>query len=71
VKRIRETNLTGILSRVAGLPGKQFEIALDVMPGAAKIGVLTNDIDPSDLIHRRELEAAAAKIGVVLGSGRY
>jgi putative ABC transport system substrate-binding protein len=60
------TNLTGILSRVAGLPGKQFEVALDVMPGAAKVGALVNDIDPSGLIQRRELEAAAAKIGVIL-----
>ena len=59
-------NLTGILSRVAGLPGKQLEIALDVIPGAAKIGAFVNDIDPSGLIQRRELEAAAAKIGVIL-----
>jgi putative tryptophan/tyrosine transport system substrate-binding protein len=60
------TNLTGILSRVAGLPGKQFEIALDVIPQAAKIGALVNDIDPSGLIQRRELETAAANIGVIL-----
>ena len=60
------TNVTGILARVAGLPGKQFEIALDIMPGAGKIGALVNDIDPSGLIQRHELEAAAAKIGVIL-----
>jgi putative ABC transport system substrate-binding protein len=30
------------------------------------MGVLVNDIDPSGAIQRRELEAAAAKIGVVL-----
>ena len=60
------TNVTGILARAAGLPGKQFEIALDVMPGAAKIGALVNDIDPSGLIQRHELEAAAANIGVSL-----
>jgi putative tryptophan/tyrosine transport system substrate-binding protein len=60
------TNVTGILARVAGLPGKQVEIALDIIPGAAKIGALVNDIDPSGLIQRHELEAAAAKIGVTL-----
>jgi ABC-type uncharacterized transport system substrate-binding protein len=60
------TNVTGILSRVAGLPGKHLEIALEILPGAAKVGVLVNDDDPSGVIQRRELETAAAKIGVML-----
>jgi putative ABC transport system substrate-binding protein len=60
------TNVTGILSRVAGLPGKHLEIALEVLPGAAKIGVLANDSDPTGVIQRRELEAAAANKGVIL-----
>jgi len=56
------TNVTGILSRVAGLPAKQLEIALDVIPTAAKIGVLINGNDPSNVIQRREVEAAVANI---------
>jgi putative ABC transport system substrate-binding protein len=43
-------NVTGILSRVPGLAGKQLELALDVMPGAAKIGVLVHGRDPSNVI---------------------
>src|SRR5207247_358365 len=34
------TNVTGLIARVEGLPGKQLEIARDVMPGLTKIGVL-------------------------------
>src|SRR5262245_34233473 len=60
------TNVTGILGRVPGSPGKQLEIALEVVPGAPKVGVLVNDDDPSGLLQRRELETAAANIGVIL-----
>jgi putative ABC transport system substrate-binding protein len=60
------TNVTGILARVAGLPAKQLEIALDVVPGASNIGVLVNNDDPTGPIQQRELEIAAAKIGVLL-----
>jgi putative ABC transport system substrate-binding protein len=60
------TNVTGILSRVEGLPGKQFEVALDLIPGATKIGVLVNANNPSNVIQQREAEPAAAKLGVSL-----
>jgi putative ABC transport system substrate-binding protein len=56
------TNVTGILSRVPGLPAKQLEIALDVMPTAAKIGVLIDGNDPSNVVQRREVEAAVANL---------
>jgi len=36
--------------------GKQLEIALDVVPGATKVGVLVNDDDPSGLLQRREAD---------------
>jgi putative ABC transport system substrate-binding protein len=58
------TNVTGILALVEGLLGKQVEIALDLVPGANKIGVLVNSNNPSNLLQQREVEAAAAKIGV-------
>ena len=60
------TNVTGILSRVEGLPGKVLELALELVPGAGRIGILVNVQNPSNVIQRRELEAAAAKFGVIL-----
>jgi ABC-type uncharacterized transport system substrate-binding protein len=62
------TNVTGILSRVTGLPGKHLEIALEVRPGAAKIGLLANDSDPTGVIQRREVETAGANMGVILAT---
>jgi putative tryptophan/tyrosine transport system substrate-binding protein len=60
------TNVTGTLQRVEGMSGKQLEIALDLVPGATKIGVLANINNPYNLVQRREAEAAAAKSGVGL-----
>src|SRR5215469_5356695 len=40
------SNVTGIAPYVAGLPAKQMELAREVVPGAVKIGVLTNLDDP-------------------------
>src|SRR5262249_43306891 len=34
------TNVTGILFQLEGMAGKQVEIALDLMPGTSKVGVL-------------------------------
>jgi putative ABC transport system substrate-binding protein len=58
------TNVTGILVRVEGLPGKQVEIALELVPGVSKIGALTDSRNPSDEVQRPEAESAAAKLGV-------
>jgi putative ABC transport system substrate-binding protein len=58
------TNVTGILNRVEGLAGKQSEIALDLLPGVRKIGVLVNLNNPTNALQRRESEAAAAKLSV-------
>jgi putative ABC transport system substrate-binding protein len=61
-----DTNVTGILLRVEGLPGKQLEIALDLVAKASKIGALIDPNNPSNEIQRREAENAAAKLGVKL-----
>ena len=58
------TNVTGLLSRVEGLPGKQVEIARDVIPGASTIGLLMNVASRSNSVQRRGIEAAAAKLGM-------
>jgi putative tryptophan/tyrosine transport system substrate-binding protein len=57
-------NVTGILYRLEGLTGKQVEIALDLMPGTDKMGVLVDVNNPSNMLPRREIEAAAGKSAV-------
>src|SRR6201997_307229 len=39
-------NVTGIEPYIGGLPAKQIELARELLPGLAKIGLLTNDADP-------------------------
>jgi putative ABC transport system substrate-binding protein len=58
------TNVTGTLIRVEGLSGKLLEIALDLVPRANKIGILLNPSNPSNIVQRREVEVAAAGLGV-------
>jgi putative ABC transport system substrate-binding protein len=58
------SNVTGIAPYVAGLPAKQMELAREVVPGAAKIGVLTNLDDPKAPPQWQELEAAGQELGV-------
>jgi putative ABC transport system substrate-binding protein len=57
-------NVTGIAPYVAGLPAKQMELAREVVPGAAHIGVLTNSSDPKAPPQLQELETAAQELGV-------
>jgi putative tryptophan/tyrosine transport system substrate-binding protein len=59
------TNVTGVLSLLEGMAGKQVEIALDVMPGATKIGILVDVNNPgANIVQRREVEAAVGKSAV-------
>jgi putative ABC transport system substrate-binding protein len=60
------TNVTGTLIRLEGLTGKQLELALELAPGATKVGTMVNPTNPYNHIHIRELDAAAAKLGVHL-----
>jgi putative tryptophan/tyrosine transport system substrate-binding protein len=57
-------NVTGIAPYVAGLPAKQMELAREVVPSAARIGVLDNSSDPKAPPQLQELEAAGQKLGV-------
>jgi putative tryptophan/tyrosine transport system substrate-binding protein len=59
-------NVTGLLTSVPGLPAKQLELARDLIPGATRIGLLVNPTNVSDLNQRREMETAAAAMGVTL-----
>jgi putative ABC transport system substrate-binding protein len=49
---------------VAGLPAKQMELAREVVPGAADIGVLANSSDPKSPPQLQELKTAGQELGV-------
>jgi putative ABC transport system substrate-binding protein len=51
--------VTGILISSDNLPVKQIELALELLPGAKKIGMLLHSGNQSNMVHWRELEAAA------------
>jgi putative ABC transport system substrate-binding protein len=57
-------NVTGITPYVEGLPAKQMELAREVVPGAARVGVLANLSDPKAPPQLHELEAAGRELGV-------
>ena len=60
--------VTGILFTLDSLPGKQLEIALEIVHGARKIGVLSNATNPAQAIPRRNTEAGAAALAIKLVS---
>jgi putative ABC transport system substrate-binding protein len=53
-------NVTGILSQVEGLPGKQVEMVQKVVPAANSIGVLVNPANPTNAFQQKETESAGA-----------
>jgi putative tryptophan/tyrosine transport system substrate-binding protein len=58
------TNVTGIRSWVEGLGGKQVSIALDLLPGAKKIGVLSNRDNAYGAVISEEIITGASKTGI-------
>lgn len=57
-------NVTGIEPYVEKLPSKQLELALELVPGAKKIGILGNLNDPKAPPQQREIEEAARGRGL-------
>jgi putative tryptophan/tyrosine transport system substrate-binding protein len=57
-------NVTGLLIFVEGLPAKQLELVLDLIPGAARIGLLVNSNNVNNVSQRREIETAVATMAV-------
>ena len=51
--------VTGLLLFVEGLPGKQLELVLDLIPAATKIGLVVNPDNVNSVSQREELEGAA------------
>jgi putative ABC transport system substrate-binding protein len=59
-------NVTGIEPYIPGLPAKQIELAREIVPGARKIGLLTNLEDPKGPPQATELEAAGKALGLTI-----
>jgi putative tryptophan/tyrosine transport system substrate-binding protein len=57
-------NVTGIMPYVKGLPAKQLELAREVVPGATRIGLIDDLIDPKAHPQRQEIEATARTLEI-------
>jgi len=56
-------NVTGISFRTEGLTSKQVELALQMIPGVAKIGFVVN-VATGVIIDRQELESTCQRLGI-------
>ena len=57
-------NVTGIMPYVKGLPSKQLELARELVPGAARIGLIDDVIDPKAHPQRQEIEATGRSLEI-------
>ena len=57
-------NVTGIMPYVKGLPSKQLELARELVPGAARIGLIDDPIDPKAHPQRQEIEATGRSLEI-------
>jgi putative tryptophan/tyrosine transport system substrate-binding protein len=58
-------NVTGLLRYVDGLSGKQVELARELIPGVARMGLLAN-VTSADPAPRRDAEAAGSKLSITI-----
>jgi ABC-type uncharacterized transport system substrate-binding protein len=61
--------VTGILISSDNLAAKQMELALEILPGAKKIGMLMHAGNQSNMVHQRNLEAATGALALKLVTG--
>jgi putative ABC transport system substrate-binding protein len=59
-------NVTGIEPYIGGLPAKQIELTREILPGARKIGLLTNLEDPKGPPQTKDLEAAGKSLDLTI-----
>lgn len=62
-------NVTGISALASDYVAKSLELLKDAAPRTSRVGVLGNAANPTYIIYRRELQAAAPAVGVVLDFG--
>jgi putative tryptophan/tyrosine transport system substrate-binding protein len=60
------TNVTGVLAGVEELAGKQLALARELVPNAARIGLLANSLNPPSAHQQRGAEVAAAALSIKL-----
>ncbi|HLZ06938.1 MAG TPA: ABC transporter substrate-binding protein [Bradyrhizobium sp.] len=58
------SNVTGIMPFISGLPSKQIEVAREVVPSVAKIGLLGNSKDPAVPPQLAEMVSRAHELGI-------
>jgi putative ABC transport system substrate-binding protein len=61
--------VTGILITSDSFAVKQVELALEVVPGATRIGMLVNVSNQSNTVHRRNVEVATSALALKLVTG--
>jgi ABC-type uncharacterized transport system substrate-binding protein len=54
--------VTGTLTTIEGLPGKQLALATEVLPGATRFGLLVNPRNQGHAVQQRGAEAAAVAL---------
>jgi putative tryptophan/tyrosine transport system substrate-binding protein len=57
-------NVTGIMPYVKGLPSKQLELVRELVPGATRIGLIDDPIDPKAHPQRQEIEATGRSLEI-------
>jgi putative tryptophan/tyrosine transport system substrate-binding protein len=58
-------NVTGVMFRIDDLAGKQLEIAAQLVPALAKVGLIVN-VATDVIVDRQEAERAAGRLGIKL-----
>ena len=59
-------NVTGVSFYNEAISGKRLELLKQVVPGLARVGVLTNPLNPSHPVSWKDTEVAAQRLGVAL-----
>jgi putative ABC transport system substrate-binding protein len=61
-------NVTGLMSRIDDLIGKQIELATKLVPASVRVGLIVNVASSDVVIARQEVERAGKRLGVQLVS---
>jgi putative ABC transport system substrate-binding protein len=56
-------NITGVNLATASLGAKRLALLMDIVPGAARIGLLVNPANPNTEVQRHDIEMAARPVG--------
>jgi ABC-type uncharacterized transport system substrate-binding protein len=61
--------VTGIMITSDNLSAKQMDLALEILPGVKKIGMLMHAGNPSNMVHRQNFEATTGALALKLVAG--